>query len=155
MHLVYFDIVYTSTFPETENLITYFAPKNLYLCYFDNLESLTLNRFSSVVKAEVLIVVSTLSLLSSNISMNAQIEAKFADDRAISLSERNDEGLIAKVDTALSNVLDSCSSYFSVLNLCKNLFHNLKQKITCLPSHYSSYFFKNTHLKTMIKDFMV
>ena len=54
--------------------------------------------------------------------MNAQIEAKFADDRAISLSERNDEGLIAKVDTALSNVLDSCSSNFIVLNLCKTNF---------------------------------
>jgi hypothetical protein len=50
------------------------------------------------------------------------LNTQFADDTAISLSERNDEELIAKLDTALSNVLDSCSSYFSVLNLCKTNF---------------------------------
>jgi hypothetical protein len=71
MHVVYFDIVYTTTFPETENLITYFIPKNLYLCYFDNHDALTFNRFSPV---DVIIVVNTLSLLSSNIFMKAQIE---------------------------------------------------------------------------------
>ena len=70
------------------------------------------------------------------------LNTHFADDTAISISEKNDEELETKLNTAFSNVLDWCSSNFIALNVSKNKFHNLRQKVKYLPSYYPSYFFK-------------
>ena len=61
------------------------------------------------------------------------LSTHFADDTAVSISERNDEELEAKLDTAFSNVLEWCSANFIALNLSKTNFIIYGRKSNICP----------------------
>ena len=82
------------------------------------------------------------------------LNTHFADDKAVSISEKNDEELEAKLNTAFSNVLDWCSSNFIALNVSKTNFiiygrkSNICSRITQVTS--SKYLLSISRVK-MIK----
>ena len=61
------------------------------------------------------------------------LNTHFADDTAVSISEKNDEELEAKLNTAFSNVLDWCSSNFIALNVSKTNFIIYGRKSNICP----------------------
>ena len=61
------------------------------------------------------------------------LNTRFADDTAVPISERNDEELEVKLNTAFSNFLDWCSSNFIALNVSKTNFIIYGRKSNICP----------------------